>query len=256
MPERTRTVFITGAASGIGHATAERFLKAGWNVAAFDRNRQLLEQSLPGDDPRLVCIAGDTTDRQSLATAMGEVAGRFATIDAVFANAGIHQVNTLMSITDDELDAIVAVNIKGTANAIRAAVPYLQDAGGGAVVINASDQALIGKRSSFGYGLTKGALGQITRSLALDLAEFNIRVNAVCPGTIRTRLGEEAFKKFTENFPDFDVEQALRQEADLYPVKRIGEPREVAGLVYFLCTEEAGFITGSLYSVDGGLTAQ
>jgi 2-keto-3-deoxy-L-fuconate dehydrogenase len=257
MSEQIKTAFITGAGSGIGLAAARRFRRAGWNVAALDVSERRLKESFPeGDGGPLLLSASDIRDGQALAATAERVASRFGSIDAVFANAGIHQVSTLETVTEADLDAIIAVNIKGTINTLKAALPHLRNAGGGAMVINASDQALIGKRSSLGYGLTKGALGQMTKSLALDLAEFNIRVNAVCPGTIRTRLGEEAFKKFTEKFPDFDVDKALKQEAELYPVKRIGEPEEVAGLVYFLCTEEAGFITGSLYSVDGGLTAQ
>ena len=256
MADRTRTVFVTGAGSGIGLATAERFLAAGWNVGALDRNGERLRESLPGDDPHLALFTGDTTDRAGVAAAAGETAARFGGLDAVFANAGIHQVNTLETITEADLDRIIAVNIKGTVNTLQAALPHLRAAGGGAMVINASDQALIGKRSSLGYGLTKGALGQMTKSLALDLGGENIRVNAVCPGTIRTNLGEEAFRELLRNHPDFDVEQALKQEAEQYPVKRIGEPADVAGLVFFLCSNEAAFITGSLYSVDGGLTAQ
>jgi NAD(P)-dependent dehydrogenase (short-subunit alcohol dehydrogenase family) len=256
MAERAKTVFITGAGSGIGLATAQRFLAAGWNVAALDQKEERLRESFPEDSDRLMRIGGDTRDAQALRAAVEEATSRFSPLSAVFANAGIHQVNTLMTITEADLDAIIAVNIKGTINTMRAAVPSLQQNGGGAIVINASDQALIGKRQSFAYGMTKGALGQITRSLALDLAELNIRVNAVCPGTIRTRLGEEAFKKLLRDMPDFDTEKAWKQEADNYPVKRTGEPEDVAGLVYFLCSGEAGFITGSLYAVDGGLTAQ
>jgi NAD(P)-dependent dehydrogenase (short-subunit alcohol dehydrogenase family) len=256
MAEQSKTVFITGAGSGIGLAAARRFLQSGWNVAALDVSGERLRGSFPDESSQLLRIAGDTRDGETLAMTAGDIAERYGAINAVFANAGIHQVSSLETITDADLDAIIGVNIKGTINTLKAALPHLRKAGGGSMVINASDQALIGKRSSLGYGLTKGALGQMTKSLALDLAEYGIRVNAVCPGTIRTRLGEEAFKKFTEKFPDFDVDKALKQEADLYPVKRIGEPEEVGGLVYFLCTEEAGFITGSLYSVDGGLTAQ
>jgi NAD(P)-dependent dehydrogenase (short-subunit alcohol dehydrogenase family) len=96
----------------------------------------------------------------------------------------------------------------------------------------------------------------MARSLALDLAEFNIRVNAVCPGTIKTGLGDETLKEYAKAHPGFDIETAWKIEGENYPVKRVGEPREVAGLVYFLCGEEAGYITGSLYAVDGGLTAQ
>jgi NAD(P)-dependent dehydrogenase (short-subunit alcohol dehydrogenase family) len=256
MPDRAKTIFITGAGSGIGLATAQRFLAAGWNVGALDRNGERLSESLPGDNPRLALFTGDTTDRAGLGASVDETAARFGGLNAVFANAGIHKVSTLDSITGADLDGIIGVNIKGTVYTLQAALPHLRASGGGAMVINASDQALIGKRLSLGYGLTKGALGQMTKSLALDLGGEGIRVNAVCPGTIRTNLGEEAFTELLKNHPDFDIDKALEQEAAQYPIKRIGEPADVAGLVFFLCSEDAGFITGSLYAVDGGLTAQ
>lgn len=250
-----KTIFITGAGSGIGLATTLRFLESGWNVGALDVSAEHLRTALPDGNPHLLSIVGDTTDRAALQTAVDTVARHFSSIDAAFANAGIHQVNTLMNISDDALDAIIDVNIKGTINTLRAVVPHLQATGGGAIVINASDQSLIGKRSSFGYGLSKGALGQMTRSLALDLGAFGIRVNAVCPGTIRTPLAEGAFRTFMADTPGFDLEEAFRGEAAQYPLQRIGTARDVAGLVHFLCGTEASFLTGALCPIDGGLTA-
>ena len=105
------------------------------------------------------------------------------------------------------------------------------------------------------YGASKGAIGQITKSLALDLAEHNIRVNAVCPGTIKTPLSEAAVKRWADWEFDGDVQKAWQVEAARYPLQRVGTPEEVAELVYFLSTESSSFITGSLVSIDGGLTA-
>lgn len=144
---------------------------------------------------------------------------------SVFANAGIHRSNTLLDVADEQMDLMIQTNIYGTVNTLREAVPEIIRTGKGSVVINASDQWFVGKPNSFVYGLTKGALGQITRSLSIDLAKYNIRVNAVCAGTTRTPLVDNLFKEFAE-------------------------------LVYFLAGDSASFCTGGHYLVDGGLVAK
>ena len=138
---------------------------------------------------------------------------------------------------------------------IREAAKKMKNSGGGNIVIMASDQALIGKPNSFSYGMTKGALGQITKSLALDLSAHKIRVNAVCPATIKTPLADSAMQRWADADLDGDLEKAWELEAKAHPIGRVGLGEDVANLVYFLASDEASFITGSLHSVDGGLTA-
>ena len=177
-------------------------------------------------------------------------------MDAVFSNAGIHRSNTLLDISDEELDMILQINIIGTVNTLQEAVPAIIARGGGAVVINASDQCLVGKARSFAYGMTKGALGQITRSLAIDLGRQGVRVNAVCPGTIHTPLVDGVFARCSARDGGLrSVEEYMAEEDALFIRGRMGQAGEVAGLVYFLASDEASFCTGGLYPVDGGLTA-
>ena len=248
-----KTVFITGGSTGIGQACVRKFHHMQWNVAFMDRNVIEGEKTTALDGVRF--YAGDTRSKQDIASAVDAAVEAFGGLDCVVANAGIHRCNTLLDISDEELDLMMETNIKGTVNTLRLAVPHLLQRGG-SVVINASDQCYVGKPNSFGYGLTKGAIGQIARSLAIDLGSRGIRVNAVCAGTIRTPLTQNLFQKFADITHGGDSEAYWQAEAKLYPMGRVGESGEVAELVYFLASDAASFMTGGLYLVDGGLVAQ
>lgn len=252
-----QTVFITGGSTGIGAATVSKFIKEGWNVGFMDINEDKaheLEQTLNVPD-RLLFIQGNTRNRADIHRAVEATVARFGQINSVFANAGIHRRNTLLDIADEELDLVIQTNIYGTVNTLREAVPMLIDAGGGSVVINCSDQWFVGKPHSFAYGLTKGALGQITRSLSIDLGPKNIRVNAVCAGTIRTPLVDKLFQDFAE-VDHCTIEEYWKTENSLYARGQAGQPQEVANLVYFLASDASSFCTGGHYLVDGGLVAR
>lgn len=158
---------------------------------------------------------GDTSRADDCRQAVRHAVAKFGGIDAVFANAGIHQSNTLLNISDADLRRIIDINIYGTVHTLQAAVPELIRRGGGAVVINCSDQWMIGKPNSFAYGLTKGALGQITRSLSIDLAPHGIRVNAVCPSTIDTPILHRALHRSAER-TGIPYEQLLKEECALF----------------------------------------
>lgn len=249
----TPTVFITGGAAGIGAATVRKFAGEGWNVLFSDIDAEAgkaLESELPGT----LFAEADTRFRERLEAVAALGVERFGSLNAVFANAGIHRKNTVLDISDEEFDLVVKTNIYGTANTLRAAVPAIIASGGGSVVLNASDQSFIGKRASFAYGLTKGAIAQMAKSAALDLAPYRVRVNAVCPGTVRTGIVDGIFSRLSAA-TGRPVADYLADEASEFPLGRICEPEEVASLVYFLASENAGFITGSLFPIDGGITA-
>ncbi len=251
---RNKTILITGAAAGIGAAAVRRFADAGWNVVACDIDSSRGEAVAKEFGDRAIFIEADTRHKPDLDFAVAKAVKHFGALDSVFANAGIHRRNTLLSVTDEEFDLVVKTNIYGTVNTLRAAVPAIIEGGGGSVVVNASDQAFIGKPGNFAYGLTKGALAQLTRTAALELAPKGVRVNAVCPGTVRTPLVESLFGRI-EAAGGPAADELWREENALFPLGRVATPEEVAEMVYFLASDASSFCTGGLYPVDGGLTA-
>lgn len=252
-----KTVFITGGATGIGAASVRKFLAQGWNVGFMDVNVQAAEKLVEDLQvpERLFFLPGNICKREEIGRALAQTVAKFGGLHGLVANAGIHRCNTLLDITDQELDLMINTNIYGTVNTLREGVPYLVEAGGGTVVINVSDQWFVGKPNSFAYGLTKGALGQITRSLSIDLGPKNIRVNAVCAGTIHTPLVDNLFNKFAQR-DGCSIEDYWRAENALYARGSAGKPEEVAEVVYFLSDDASSFCTGGHYLVDGGLVAR
>ena len=250
-----KVVFITGGALGIGKATVLKFYEKGFKVAFMDKDRdnslKLVEQI--NDSDNLLFIEGSKTNKDDLKNAVAQVLNKFKAIDCLFANAGIHRKNSILDISEEELQLVINTNIYGTIYTIQACLDALIKSQG-SIVINASDQSYIGKSKSFAYGLTKGALAQIVKSMSIDLKEYNIRVNSVCPGTIATPLVENLFEKLSQG-DEHKKEQMLKEEEALFFGNRLGKPCEVANLVYFLASDEASFITGANYLVDGGLVA-
>lgn len=248
-----KTIFITGGASGIGAAAVRRFHSAGWGVAFADLDSDggtALSAELAGTK----FFAVDTRDKEALRRAVDAAVAHFGHLDSVFANAGIHRKNTILDIDDVELHLVVDINLYGTIHTLQACLPHIVANGGGSVVLMASDQATIGKRASFAYGLTKGAIAQMAKSMALDLAPHGIRVNAVCPGTIHTRLVDTLFERLSAK-TGRPIADYFAEEDTEFPIGRIGTPAEVAEAVYFLASDASSFTTGSLLPVDGGITA-
>ncbi|MDO5322329.1 MAG: SDR family oxidoreductase [Bacteroidia bacterium] len=251
------TIFITGGSTGIGAASVRKFIKEGWNVCFMDINTEAAEklQEDISAPQNLMFVEGNTRNRADIHNAVQAAAARFGSLDSVFANAGIHRCNTLLDVSDEELDLMIHTNIYGTVNTLREAVPEIIKSGKGSIVINASDQWFVGKPNSFVYGLTKGALGQITRSLSIDLGKYDIRVNAICAGTIMTPLVDNLFEKFAE-VENKTIDDYWMEENKLYARGSAGKPEEVAELVYFLASDAASFCTGGHYLIDGGLVAK
>lgn len=244
-----KTVFITGGASGIGAATVRKFLAEGWNVLFTDIQE-------PAERHSHSCfVHADSSKKAELEHAVQVAEQEFGGIDALFCNSGIHRRNTVLDISQEELDLVIQTNIYGTVYTLQAVLPSIIRRGGGSVVLNSSDQFFVGKAHSFAYGMTKGAIGQIARSLAIDLGPKHIRVNAICPGTIHTPLVDNLFNTFSKQ-DNKSIEQYWEEENALFARKEAGRPEEVAEMVYFLLSDKASFCTGGHYLIDGGLVCQ
>lgn len=239
-----KTCIVTGGSSGIGLSIVQLFLQNDYRVFNLD-----LQASDVGE-----FRACDITDHHQVSATIEAIAQQYA-IDTLVSNAGIHFSATIENTSEAQLQKLFNINVKGAYSAIQAVLPSMKMHQQGAIVIIASDQALVGKPNSFAYNLTKAALVSIAKTTALDYAQFNIRANAVCPGTIETPLYHQAINRYCK---DSGRAKALvhAEEAALQPLNRIGKSEEVAELVLFLASDKASFITGSQQVIDGGYTTQ
>lgn len=239
-----KTCIVTGGSSGIGLSIVQLFLKNNYQVFNLD-----LQTSEYGD----FCQC-DITNLEVVNNIISEIA-KTHTIDVLVSNAGIHYSANIENTSEQDLDKVFSINVKGAFAAIKAVLPNMKANKQGAIILISSDQAIIGKQNSFAYNLSKTALASIAKTTALDYAQFNIRANAVCPGTIETPLYHQAIDDYCQK-SGADKNKIHQEEANLQPLGRLGQPEEVAELVLFLASDKAKFITGSLQVIDGGYTAQ
>ena len=246
MDWNNQVAVITGASTGIGQATRELLEANGCIVYNLD---------LPGAATGARFIPCDVRDRQAIRSAMAAVHQRENRIDMLFANAGIHLFASMEDTTDEEFDNVTATNILGAFYTVQSVLPFMKAQRKGSIVLMGSDQSFVGKAQSSVYGLTKGAIAQLTKSTAIDYAPYNIRVNCICPGTIDTPLLHKAVQRFS-SLNAADEAEVYRSLNTTQPLGRIGQAAEIARVVAFLLSDDNSFMTGSLVSADGGYVCQ
>jgi NAD(P)-dependent dehydrogenase (short-subunit alcohol dehydrogenase family) len=245
-----QTVLVTGAARGIGRATAEAFAAEGANVALLDQDAAAVQSAadeLSTSGKAAHALVADVSRSQDVNRATDECIQKFGRLDVLVANAGISFARAIDEYTDDEWNRIVAVNLTGAFYSVRAAVAALKKARG-TIVLVSSMTGLVGQPRGAAYDASKGALISMTRSLSLEIAPHGIRVNCVCPAGVDTPL----MRSWAATLPDPEV--VLQQQAEMHLLKRMAAAGEIASAILFLASPAASFITGVALPVDGGAT--
>lgn len=248
-----KTIVVTGGALGIGRAVCEIAAERGGAVAVLDRDEAAgigLVQEIVEQGGRARFFAVDVANAEDVKAAIDAAAELFGSVDSLVVSAGIQRYGTAVTTDDAQWDEVLNVNLRGAWNAVKASIPHMLTAGGGTIVNVSSVQALASQQNVLAYTISKHGLLGLTRSIAMDFAKDNIRANAVCPGTVDTPMLKWAASLDPNPQSVYDACNAM------HPLGRIAQPREIAEVAIFLAHESSSFVTGAIWTVDGGLLTQ
>lgn len=245
---KNKNVLITGGANGIGLAMVRRFAESGANVFFIDTQEEAgkkLEKEFLEAGQKVVFLLCDITNSLSVEESIDQISGG---IHVLINNAGISHIGNVENTEEEDFDRVYAVNVKGAFLITKKVIPQMKKVGGGAILNMASVAATMGLADRFAYSMTKGAMLSMTLSIARDYVADGIRCNCLSPGRVHTPFVDGFLAK---NYPGQE-EEMYNKLAATQPIGRMAEPKEIAALAYFLCSDEAGFITGADYNIDGG----
>jgi len=238
-----KRVLVTGGVSGIGAAIARRFARDGARVAVVDRDEKGVE-ALGGDSsPVELPLVGDVSEPASVAAVFEELDRRFGGVDVVFNNAGISVREPFLDATFESWSRVLAVNLTGVFLVSQQAAARMLDQGDGVIVNLGSVSGMVGMPGYAAYNVSKAGVIELTKTMALELAP-TVRVNAICPGYVLTPMQAAEY-----------TPEALRECEEKVPAGRLGRPEEIASLAAYLASDEAGYVTGQSFVIDGGETA-
>ena len=246
-----RTTVITGAASGIGAAIAGRFAAEGDHVEILDLEQDAAEAAAAELREQDFSAGGrgcDVSDQGAVDDVIQAILAENGQIDVLICNAGIAHIGDAITTTEEDMDRLYSVNIKGVYNAIHAVLPGMVENGAGVILNMASVASVTGIADRFAYSMTKGAVLTMTYSVAIDFIDKGIRCNAICPARVHTPFVDGYLEK---NYPD-NKEEMFEKLSKAQPIGRMAKPDEIADLAHFLCSDKASFITGQDWEIDGG----
>jgi len=242
---KNKVAVVTGGNSGIGLATARAFAREGARVAITGRSDTTLKAAQKELGPDVLVLRADSSQVSEIAKAMDRIKERFGRIDALFVNAGVGKFVPFEDVTEAFFDETMATNLKGAFFTVQKALPLLPR--GSAVVLNASINAHLGMPGSTGYGASKAAVVNLAKTLSADLLQRGIRVNVVSPGPVATPILDRM------GLPEEATRQLKQQITERVPLKRFGQPDEIAAAVLYLSSSESAFVVGTELVVDGGM---
>ena len=243
---KDKTAIITGSGSGIGLATARVFIREGAKVVLFGRRKEKLQQAADELGNSAIIVQGDMTKNGDLDQLINETLHNFKGIDILVNNAGLFNGGPLHETSDSQWDEMMDINIRSVFQLTRRVLPVMLAQKHGSIIHISSILGIIAKPQVAAYNVSKGALNQFSRSIAVEYGSSGIRSNSICPGLIETDMTADLMKD----------EDLMKEWSKEYPIGRFGKPVDVANACLYLASDESSFVTGAVLPVDGGITAQ